>query len=207
MAKTTSIRRTARLTGAAEAPKLPSAPVAATKSTKRGYVAVKFTGVDSRTEMMHCTANKDLTIQGEHGASVALKAGEKFTAVRAGSLGPDMWYIVRNAKGEKKCTCAANKPCKHEIKVASGKSQTRMVTGKVSAKVAEAKRLASSGEIVNETAAKFASADAPAQSVEQAMARVAADLGALGTLNGQPQTPEMPAWLAILPSRREMAIA
>jgi len=89
------------------------------------------------------------------------------------------------------------------------------LSSRIASKVAEAKKLATTGEVVNKTAAKFAS-----EPVEQKMQAVAApasfhkvtlvadkDLGTKGTLNGQPQTSEMPAWLAILPSRREMALA
>lgn len=116
-----SIRRTTRLTTAAsEATKPLSAPVATTKPAKpapRGYVAINMS-LDSRTDMVEMTARKDMVIDGEHGASVSLKAGEKFTAVRAASLGEDMWYIVRHVSGMKKCSCAANKPCRHEIAVA-----------------------------------------------------------------------------------------
>jgi hypothetical protein len=67
------------------------------------------------------TARKDMLVEGTNGASVSIKAGEKFTIVRAGSLGPDMFYIVRNITGEKKCSCLATKPCLHEIYVATGK--------------------------------------------------------------------------------------
>jgi hypothetical protein len=86
----------------------------------RGYVAVNFS-FDSRTDKVECVARQDMVIEGENGASVSLKKGEKFTAVRAGSLGPDMWYIVRHVSGVKKCSCPATKPCVHEIHVATSR--------------------------------------------------------------------------------------
>jgi hypothetical protein len=90
-----------------------------TRTSKRGYTVVKLEFIDARTEMINITANKDMMIAGENGASVNIKAGETFKAVRAGSLGPDMWYVVRQVSGEKKCSCPAMKPCKHEKLVAS----------------------------------------------------------------------------------------
>jgi ribosomal protein L14E/L6E/L27E len=92
-------------------------------ATTRGYVAVNFS-FDARTDKVTCTARKDMTITGENGASVTLKAGEKFTAVRAASLGENMWYIVRQVSGVKKCSCPATKPCKHEKLVAASKVAT-----------------------------------------------------------------------------------
>lgn len=139
-----SIRRTARIT---ESTKLLSAPVA-TKSTPRGYVAVNMS-LDSRTDMVECTARKDMTITGEHGASVSLKAGEKFTMVRAASLGENMWYIVRHVSGIKKCSCAASKPCKHEIHVAAlGKVKQAETSQPASYTMSEAKLAALSGASV-----------------------------------------------------------
>jgi hypothetical protein len=82
-------------------------------ATTRGYVAVNFS-FDTRTDKVECTANKDMTITGENGAQVQLKAGETFTAVRAASLGENMWYIVKHVNGQKKCSCPATKPCRHE---------------------------------------------------------------------------------------------
>jgi hypothetical protein len=88
-----------------------------TRAMKK-YVAVNFT-FDERTNKVECVANKDMTITGENGAIVTLKKGEKFTAVRAASLGENMWYIVRQVSGEKKCSCPATKPCRHEKLVAA----------------------------------------------------------------------------------------
>lgn len=137
----------------------------------RGYVAVNFS-FDSRTDKVECVARQDMVIEGENGASVSLKKGEKFTAVRAGSLGENMWYIVRQVSGAKKCSCPATKPCKHEIAVFTGrplaelqaeaearksaKSRKSKVSSVVAAKVAEAEKLATSGAVVNQTPAKFA---------------------------------------------------
>jgi hypothetical protein len=89
-----------------------------TSTMTRGYVAVSLSFAASTTKVQ-MTARKDMVVQGENGASVTLKAGEKFTAVRSASLGPDMWYIVRNVSGEKKCSCPATKPCRHEKLVAT----------------------------------------------------------------------------------------
>lgn len=86
----------------------------------RGYVAVNFS-FDSRTDKVECVARQDMVIEGENGASVSLKKGEKFTAVRASSLGENMWYIVRQVSGQKKCSCASTRPCKHEIAVFTGR--------------------------------------------------------------------------------------
>lgn len=89
-----------------------------TQSTKRGYFAVNMSFA-AQTNKVTMTANKDMTINGENGASVTLRQGEKFTVVRAASLGENMFYIVRNVSGCKKCSCAAMKPCRHEKLVAS----------------------------------------------------------------------------------------
>ncbi len=86
----------------------------------RGYVAVNLS-FHINTDKVLCTANKAMVITGEYGASISLKKGEKFYAVRAGSLGENMWYIVRMVSGEKKCSCPANKPCVHEVYVTTGK--------------------------------------------------------------------------------------
>jgi hypothetical protein len=96
-------------------------------ATKRGYVAVNFS-FDSRTDKVECVARKDMVITGENGASISLKAGEKFTAVRASSLGENMWYIVRQLSGAKKCSCPAIKPCKHEKLVTSAKVASPVVS-------------------------------------------------------------------------------
>lgn len=88
--------------------------------TTRGYVAVQMS-FDARTDKVEMTARQDMTIEGTNGASIRLSKGEKFTAVRAGSLGPDMWYIVRHVSGAKKCSCPATKPCVHEIHIATGR--------------------------------------------------------------------------------------
>lgn len=135
----------------------------------RGYVAVNFS-FDSRTDKVECVARQDMVIEGENGASVSLKKGEKFTAVRASSLGPDKWYIVRQVSGQKKCSCASTRVCKHEIAVFTGrplaelqaearksaKSRKSKVSQVVAAKVAEAEKLATTGAVVNQTPAKFA---------------------------------------------------
>lgn len=90
--------------------------------TTRGYTAVKLEYIDPRAEKLTFTAKKDFTIEGENGASVTIKAGEKFYAVRASSLGPNMFYIVRCVPGIKKCSCASTKPCVHEKCVSTGRS-------------------------------------------------------------------------------------
>lgn len=91
-------------------------------TTTRGYTAVRIDFVDARAEKLSFTAKKDILIQGVNGASVHIKSGEKFTAVRATSLEENMWYIVRQVSGSKKCSCASTKPCKHEKCVATGRS-------------------------------------------------------------------------------------
>ena len=141
----------------------------------RGYVAVNFS-FDSRTDKVECVARQDMVITGENGASVSLSKGEKFTAVRAGSLGKNMWYIVRRVSGAKKCSCPAAKPCVHEIHVATGrplaelraevearaearksaKSRKSKVSQVVAEKVAEASQLATTGTVVNHVASKIA---------------------------------------------------
>jgi len=108
-------------------------------ATTRGYVAVNFS-FDSRTDKVAMTARKDMTIKGENGAVVTLKQGEKFTAVRAASLGENMWYIVRDVTGEKKCSCAATKPCRHEKLVAAAKvaqSQDKLPVQPVVSKIVD----------------------------------------------------------------------
>lgn len=96
-------------------------------ATTRGYVAVNFS-LDARTDKVECVARQDMTIEGKNGASISLSKGEKFTAVRAASLGANMWYIVRDVFGEKKCSCPAMKPCKHEIAVSTGRSLAELQT-------------------------------------------------------------------------------
>lgn len=98
---TTTTRRTAKITQPA-----------------RGFVAIKVDYIAAATTRIACVANKDMTIKGVNGASVTIKEGEAFWLVRAGSLGADMFYVVREVSGEKKCSCPANKPCKHEVSLA-----------------------------------------------------------------------------------------
>jgi len=78
------------------------------------YTAVKCDFIAPQTKMLQCTARQDMTIQGQNGASVTLKQGEKFTLVRSDSLGDGWFYVVRQVSGEKKCSCPSHKPCKHE---------------------------------------------------------------------------------------------
>lgn len=141
-------------------------------TTTRGYIAISMS-FDARTDKVEITARQDMAIEGTNGASVIIKAGEKFTAVRAASLGENMWYIVRDVVGQKKCTCMSHKPCKHEIAVFTGRSLAELqaeaearkvaksrkggISSAVAAKVAEAKELATSGAVTNQTATKFAS--------------------------------------------------
>lgn len=107
-----------------------------TQATKRGYVAVSMSFASGTTKVS-MTAKKDMTVEGENGASVTLKAGEKFTVVRAASLGENMWYIVRDVIGEKKCTCAAMKPCRHEKLVAGSQPVSVLGEYKMSDEVYE----------------------------------------------------------------------
>lgn len=126
----------------------------------RGYIAISMS-FDARTDKVEITARQDLVITGTNGASVSIKAGEKFTVVRAASLGENMWYIVRDVVGQKKCTCMSHKPCKHEIAVFTGrplaelqaevearkvaKSRKSKVSQAVAAKVAEAEKIVATG--------------------------------------------------------------
>ena len=90
--------------------------------TTRGYTAIRIEHIDPRAERLTFTAKKDINIEGVNGASVNIKAGEKFYAVRATSLGDNMFYIVRVAVvGAKKCSCPSTTRCVHEIHVVTGK--------------------------------------------------------------------------------------
>ena len=91
-------------------------------TAKRGYVAieVRFAG---ETQRIACVAKVDMHITGTNGASVEIKPGEAYTLVRSESLskelGKTMFYIVRQVSGEKKCSCPAMKPCRHETGLAA----------------------------------------------------------------------------------------
>ena len=90
-------------------------------TTTRGYVAVNLS-LAPQTDKMEYIANGDMVIEGTNGAIVTLKKGEHFFVVRAGSLGPNMFYLMKqDVKGVKKCSCASTRPCVHEIYVATGK--------------------------------------------------------------------------------------
>ena len=90
--------------------------------TTRGYTAIRIEHIDPRAEKLTFTAKKDINIEGINGASVNIKAGEKFYAVRATSLGDNMFYIVREVVGVKKCSCPAMCVCKHEKLIAAYKA-------------------------------------------------------------------------------------
>jgi hypothetical protein len=83
-------------------------------TTHRPYTAVRIEFVPASIQTLNMTAKRDFTIPGTNGGSITLTKGERFTAVRASSLGHDMWYIVRQVSGLKRCSCPATKPCKHE---------------------------------------------------------------------------------------------
>lgn len=93
----------------------------ATTKTTRGYTAIRIDHIDPRAERLTFTAKKDIFIEGVNGASVSIKAGEKFYAVRAASLGDNMFYIVRQIVGAKKCSCPSTTRCVHDMHVATGK--------------------------------------------------------------------------------------
>ena len=95
----------------------------ATATTLRGYTTVTIEFVDPRTNKLEMTARQDMTIPGQNGASVTIKAGEHFTAVRSESQGENQWYLVRHVSGCKKCSCPAKKPCKHEKLVAAAHAE------------------------------------------------------------------------------------
>jgi hypothetical protein len=119
----TTTRRSAMLTTTSIAPTESSAK----KTTKRGYVAIKVDFISDSTQLLPCTANKAMTIEGVNGAKVSLKAGEKFYLARAASLGDGWFYIVRLRIIGKKCSCAASKPCRHEIAVQARESERREI--------------------------------------------------------------------------------
>lgn len=93
-----------------------------TAKTTRGYTAIRIDHIDPRAERLTFTAKKDIFIEGVNGASVNIKAGEKFYAVRAASLGDNMFYIVREVIGVKKCSCPSVKQCKHEKLIVAHKA-------------------------------------------------------------------------------------
>lgn len=84
-------------------------------SAPRGYVAIQCDYIAAKTARIACVAKCDMEIKGANGATVSLKAGEAFHLVRSESLGDNWFYIVREVTGEKRCSCPANKPCKHEV--------------------------------------------------------------------------------------------
>lgn len=92
-----------------------------TAKTTRGYTAIRIEHIDPRAERLTFTAKKDIFIEGVNGASVSIKAGEKFYAVRAASLGDNMFYIVRQIVGAKKCSCPSTTRCVHDMHVATGR--------------------------------------------------------------------------------------
>lgn len=96
-----------------------------TTSTPRGYVAIRVDFLSPETQSLRCTACKDKHYVGTEGTFVDIKAGEVFYLVRAASLGADMFYIVRLVTGQKRCSCAGNRPCKHELFVASKETQRK----------------------------------------------------------------------------------
>lgn len=103
----------------------------ATKQTKHtaAYTAVYMPYIKNATpnSIIRCQAKEDRKIEGVNGASVELKAGEWFYLAASDSLGADMYYIVREVSGAKKCSCPARKPCKHEIKVAAKRQASMAV--------------------------------------------------------------------------------
>lgn len=83
------------------------------KKITRPYVAIRLEHVAS--DWIRCKARKDIDIVGENGGEVHIKAGETFYLARSRSLGDNMFYFVRcTLYGEKKCSCMAEKPCRHE---------------------------------------------------------------------------------------------
>lgn len=88
------------------------------KST-RPFVAIKVEHVAATTMIIPCTARKDLEIEGDNGAKIRIKAGDKFYLHRSASLGENMFYIVQVILDVPLCTCMATKPCKHETAIAA----------------------------------------------------------------------------------------
>jgi hypothetical protein len=100
---TATIRRTTKL--------------AQPRKTAMPYIIIYLDYIAPETKLLPCKANKDMTITGENGAIVHLRAGEAFDLVRSDSV-ENGWYIVRHVSGEKRCSCPATKPCIHEKAVA-----------------------------------------------------------------------------------------
>lgn len=168
---------------------------------KRGYVAVNMR-IDPRNGKIEITACQDMTIEGANGASMTLKKGEKFVAVRAASLGKNMWYIVCSVTGFKKCTYSVTKPCAHEIHIATGRSLAELraeVGAHKAAKSCKAKVAKAIANKLDETKTDVSSTIQPIELPKV----TSADLGAPANLNGTPQSDPMSAWLAILPSRQK----
>lgn len=161
--------------------------------TTRGYTAVKLEYIDQRAEKLTFTAKKDIFIEGENGASVTIKAGEKFYAVRASSLGPNMFYIVRCVPGVKKCSCPSCKVCVHEQHVSTGKPLAEL-KAEVEAKAKERAKSRKSAK------AKVAQQEdkLPTQEVVQEPAKVV-DISTRGTLNGAQSSA---GFWEMLPSRK-----
>lgn len=110
----------------------------------RGYVAIQCDYVSAATTRIACVAKCDMTIEGTNGASVDLKAGEAFWLVRSESLGENMFYIVREEIGVKRCSCPANKPCKHETGLKAyiaehGRSPLHLRAREIAAEASKAK--------------------------------------------------------------------
>lgn len=127
----------------------------------RGYTAIKLEYIDPRAEKVTFTAKKDIFIEGTNGASVTIKSGERFYAVRAASLGENMFYIVRCVPGVKKCSCPSCKVCKHEKLVATGRPLAELKTeveakAKERAKSRKAK-VAKSAKVVEKSAQEVVS--------------------------------------------------
>lgn len=160
-------------------------------TTTRGYTAVRIDFVDARAEKLSFTAKKDIFIEGENGASVTISKGEKFYAVRAGSLGENMFYIVRCIPGVKKCSCPSCKVCVHELHVKNGRPLADL-KAEVEARTKERAKSRKAAKLAQQE-------DKPsAQEVVQEPAKVV-DISTRGTLNGAQSSA---GFWAELPSRK-----
>jgi hypothetical protein len=82
---------------------------------KRGYTVI-YLGAIRPSQLGKITAKKALHFTGVNGHSVDVAPGQSFYLAPSDSHGDGYFYIVLcDVYGAKKCSCPANKPCKHEI--------------------------------------------------------------------------------------------
>ena len=105
------------------------------------------------------------------------------------------------------CTCPSKKPCYHMKGVEALESKRREVASQFAAKSAPAwtMNLVNTGKLVAPTKTEKPVKVAKTEKVESTTvtANESKDLGSKGSLNGMQKSTDMPAWLAILPSRQK----